>query len=652
MKAVIQFAAEYWNTLWKRKWRFFAAIAVSAILFMISSYYLYNGINKRFMVYTALCVTCGIFIVLPRIERWYLSLIPIVGYLLVVPRKVFERIELPVHDMGRIQPGVPLGNVMIVLLVYLLCLLVFQRVRYAFGIGNILLLIGFLVNYYVVQFRGTSLTANDIMAVGTAAQVVSNYQFTIGAEQWYSILYFICFILFGFWCDIPGKGLKYHIFSSTAAVVGLAGFFYFWNVSDYFEKYDLKGHYWNMSDNQELNGFLLSFGIGIKEGSMDKPDGYSDRMLLEIAHKTDTEYMNTSTDVKPDIIFIMNEAWSDLKVLGNLVTSEPYMPFVDSLDKNVIKGNLHVEVLGGLTANSEFEALTGDSLTFLPPGSIPYQLQVKRDMYALPRVLKAQGYETMAMHPSTGNAWRRDDVYDYFGFDEFIDIDKFGTEYLYERAFISDECNYNEIIYQYENRDTSKPWFLFNVTIQNHGDYYGGIDMPISITEIGGGQIQGYLYDAETYLNLVKISDGAFEKLVTYFENVDTPTIICMFGDHQPSLGNDFYNNIFSGSDLSEEEQTERKYITPYLIWANYDIENKEYGDMSANYLGAVLAECAGLELPVYYKYLLNLQKEYPVISSFTINEIKEVDEVQQYKMLQYNHLMEKEPLQNLYIAE
>lgn len=651
MEMILRYLGEYCNKLKNRKKYILTAAVMTIALFVLSSCFLYTGINKRFVLYTFLCIGCGLFIALPRVEKWYFNSVLLVGYLLVVPKKIFERIELPVHNMERIQPGIPLGSICIILLVYVLCLLLFQRVRYALGIGNILLLAAFLINYYVVEFRGTALSFNDIMAVRTAAQVVDNYQFSVGAEQWYSVLYFLFFILLGFWCDLPGKGLKYHAAVCVTAFVGLFGFYYFWNVSDYFAFYGLRGNYWNVADNHHVNGFLMSFGISIREGKMEKPEGYSEKALKEIAENAEREYAAEieNTGVKPDIIFIMNEAWSDLSVLGPLETSEPYMPFVDSLEGNVVKGNVYVNIIGGLTANSEFEALTGDSLTFLSSSAIPYQLQVNHDMYALPRILKEQGYATMAMHPSVETAWNRDDAYDYFGFDEFVDINDFQTEYEHLRTFISDACNFGEIIWQYEHRDTSKPWFLFDVTIQNHGDYYGGIDMPIKITKVGNNGGQGYLYDAETYLNLVKITDDAFKELIGYFEKVDTPTIICMFGDHQPSLGDDFYDSIFAESGLSAEEQSGRKFITPYVIWTNYDVDLKEYGDLSVNYMGAALMESAGLELPPYYKFLMNLQKKYPVISGATINQIRDEEEIKKYKMLQYNQLIDRNAYKELY---
>ena len=43
------------------------------------------------------------------------------------------------------------------------------------------------------------------------------------------------------------------------------------------------------------------------------------------------------------------------------------------------------------------------------------------------------------------------------------------------------------------------------------------------------------------YLSLIKMSDDAFKKLVNYFKKVKEPTIILLFGDHQPHLPDSFY---------------------------------------------------------------------------------------------------------------
>lgn len=643
---------DVWKDIWNKKIRLAAGCGVSVLLFLLSWHYLFEGFNKRFVMFTGLSLFTGLFVILPKLKNRYLAIASVICYLAVVPARIFLRIELPNYDLSRLSPGAQTANVIIILAIFGVFLLVFQRTGIAFVGGNIFLLCLTLINHYCILFRGSGLTYLDLRATTTAISVLGNYRLTMSGELWYTILYFCLFISLGRWCDLPFHGKKYHIAVTAVSLCGCLLFWWFWDRSGYLEKNNLHGYYWNVADNEQLNGFLLNFGIGIKELHMEKPQGYSRAALEEIAQLAEENYQGpASGDQKPNIIFIMNESWADLRVLGNLETTQEYMPFVNSLTESTVKGNTYVKIWGGLTANSEFEALTGDTLAFLSPTAIPYELQVNHDMSSIATVLKDQGYQTMAMHPSGPAAWNRGEVYPYFGFDEFIDQGEFQTPYLYLRDFLSDECNFNEIIWQFEHRDQEKPFFLFDVTIQNHGDYYGNMDMPLAITKVGGvaAEDAGYLYDAETYLNLMVETDQAFESLIQYFEQVDEPVIVCMFGDHQPHLGNDFYQAIFADSGLTEQEQTERKYITPYVIWANYDVDFPEYGDLSANYLGAVLLECAGVQLPPYYKYLLELQKQCPVISYETVEELAQDKGILQYRMLQYNQLMEPDYIKDIF---
>lgn len=650
-----EYVIQYFKEALKKKARLMTAVVFSVLLMVVTYKCLGGNMNiKQLIISISLNLFSGLLIAFPMPCNKYLSIPIILLYILFVPAKLFVRIEYPIHDMSRIQAGAEFANVLIVILIYMLLLLVFQRVHLALGFGTLFILAVSLINFYLNAFRGTCLTYNDLIATKTALSVMDNYQLFMTWELWYSIIYFVFFICLGFWCKIPYKNWIYHTTVSVIAIIYILFFYMFWNKSDYLQEHELQGHYWNMEANEALNGFLLSFLISMDEGDMDKPIGYSDRALAEIketvlAEKEDNEPEN----LRPNIIFIMNEAWSDLRVLGNIETTEPFMPFVDSMSQNTLKGNVHVEILGGLTANSEFEALTGDSLAFLAPSAIPYQLQINHPISSIATVLKEQGYQTIAMHPSGPVAWNRNKAYDYMGFDDFIDANDFQVEYEYLRDFISDECNFNEIIYRYEQRDKNKPFFLFNVTIQNHGSYYGGLDLPIEVLKIGNVKAEdaGYTYDLQTYLNLIKITDSSFEQLITYFSNVEEPTIICMFGDHQPFLTDDFYQAIL-GNNSPTDSDIKNKYITPYVIWANYDTEFEQYGDISANYLGAVLLECANVEIPIYYEFLLGLQTEYPVLSHlgcldaagqlFDINECLDAERIVNYRMLQYNHLMEK----------
>jgi phosphoglycerol transferase MdoB-like AlkP superfamily enzyme len=640
--------------------RLTGSVLITLVMLMISVY-AWDGINKRLIICLGLSLATGVLLLLPKLPN--LLTVPLTAfYLLVVPLKIFQRVELPFHDMTRIVDGVTSLTIAFIICVYLFFFLFSQRSSIALGAGNIFLLFFFLVEFYIDKFRGDLLRPSDFKAVGTAMTVIGNYNFSLTSEALYTILYFAFFISLGFKLQIY-MNKRVHIGISAAAVLLIGGWYFTVMETQYPIEKEITGHYWNMSENRSLNGNYLSFFVLLRESRFDIPSGYSEETVNEIAQTAATAYVKTSeTEQKPDIIMIMNESWSDLGVLGELDTSQDYMPFLNSLEENTIKGNLYVSIWGGLTANTEFEALTGNSLSLLSPTTIPYQNQVNHDMPSLARVLAAQGYKTMAMHPNSSETWNRRNVYSYLGFDESVFLDDWQVPYEYVKDFISDECNFNEIIWRYENRNQDAPFFLFDVTIQNHGSYYGQVPLDIEVNKIGNVSADeaGYTYDLQTYINLVKVTDEAFEKLIEYFKNVDRPVIICMFGDHQPILSDNFYEAIFSESELTEREQNIKKYITPYVIWANYDVDWEDYGDMSANYLSTVLMESSNLKMPAFYQYLSEMRKKYPILTiqgcleqngnMVDISDIWDTESILEYRILQYNQLYEKKYLNEIFV--
>lgn len=105
MRVILQHLRNVWKEVKRRKVRLAIAVLVATCLFVISTHYLYSGINKRLLVYTVLSLGVGVFLACPRLKKWYLSCLCVIGYLCFVPRKMFQRMELPVHDMSRIQGG-------------------------------------------------------------------------------------------------------------------------------------------------------------------------------------------------------------------------------------------------------------------------------------------------------------------------------------------------------------------------------------------------------------------------------------------------------------------------------------------------------------------------------------------------------------------
>ena len=50
---------------------------------------------------------------------------------------------------------------------------------------------------------------------------------------------------------------------------------------------------------------------------------------------------------------------------------------------------------------------------------------------------------------------------------------------------------------------------------------------------------------AEQYLTLVNQTDEAFCRLMEYFQGVEEPTLVVMFGDHQPALEPEFLDRAY-----------------------------------------------------------------------------------------------------------
>ena len=310
-----------------------------------------------------------------------------------------------------------------------------------------------------------------------------------------------------------------------------------------------------------------------------------------------------------------------------------------------------MSIFGSGTCNSEFEFLTGNSMAFLQSGIIAYTQVVKGKLPNMTYLLKEQGYGgNLALHPYLATGWNRVEVYQEMGFENFYSESDFTNPLMY-RKYISDQSNMEKIVELYENReDTAEPFYLFNVTMQNHGGFdkaYSNFTNDVLITDNHKNE------QAEQYLSLVKKSDEAFQYLVEYFSKVDEPTIIVMFGDHQPAVESKFYESLLgkSTAELTPEELM-KKYQTPFIIWANYDIKETTIDKMSANYLGAYVMQEAGLEMSPYQKFLMKLYEKLPVLNAMgaidaegnyyeSAKETPYEDMVKEYQILQYNNLID-----------
>ena len=578
-----------------------------------------------------------------------------------------------------------LGNYLLVVIMYFVFFALTGSFRVAYLTVNPVLF-GFAVAHsYIMDFRGTPFLPMDFLSIKTAAGVANTYNYTPTYKVMTAALIFIFIIIIGIKTKTPEYNLPTKIISrastGTFSLVLLI-LFYFTSV---FADMGVKPDFWNQTRGYHNYGFAFNFFANTKYLYMSEPNNYNPDALKEyVSSVVDTSSDNTDPDEddydKPNIICIMNESLADLSVLGNLTANEDYMPFMRSLTENTVKGNLYVPVIGAGTSNTEFEFLTGHTTAFLPSGSNAYMLYIKNPLASLVSTLEAQKYSSYALHPYYAAGWNRTSVYNYLGFNKFTSLENimdislmreyqengsdpnflqalveqyYPGQNMLLRQYISDSYNYKLIIKDYENRDKSRPYFAFNVTMQNHGGYTTSC---VNFEEsIYATSVSKNYNKANKYLSLVKASDNAFKELVEYFEQVDEPTIICMFGDHQPSVETSFIAEVMGVESLSglSLKQEQARHITPFIIWANYDIEERQIDKLSSNYLSSLMLETAGVKLTEYNKYLLKLSETLPVID--TVGYIDNEDNyykwsdvspysalLDEYEKIQYNNIFDQ----------
>ena len=588
-------------------------------------------------------------------------------------------------------------NYLVYLFFYLLIYFITGRYHFAGLMMNIFLFVFGVVNYFVDLFRGTPFIPMDIITFKTGAEVASGYEYSLSWNLiMAAITLFLAYLLNKKILNVKPEKKKHRLFARFLALVYMVIMLLVFFGSDTLAEHGYKPDFWDQSRGYHNTGSWLNFCLNLKYLHVSKPDDYDAAKVEEMLYTYLKDYgVNPDTDVStniltgendyiptsehPNVICIMNESLADLASLGDLQTNEDAMPFMHKLEKNTVKGTLEMPVFGAGTSNSEFEFLSGDAISFLPAGCNVYQSYIKGEQTSLVSSMKALGYSATAYHPYYGAGWNREDVYPALGFDDYISIEDFinndtletykdnndvleyerlvkeqyPDEKILLRRFVSDAYDYKMIKDMYENRDTSQPFFLFNVTMQNHGGYaipYANFDQRIYTSNLSKSYEK-----ANRYLSLVKESDDAFKDLVAYFQKVKEPTIICMFGDHQPSLENEFYSELH-GQDVDslEGEELQKHFATPFIIWANYDIPEAEVGQISANYLSTYVSQLAGLPQTLYQKYLAVLRQEIPVIDTAGYvgndgichtydDETKYSETLRQYQCIEYNNLIDKE---------
>ena len=550
-------------------------------------------------------------------------------------------------------------NVLLYLSIYMLMVSLSKKWKITIWIPNVFFLILGIVNAVVKAIRSTPISGGDIFSIKTAMTVAGSYTLNFDMEFWLKTGAGLCFLIgvLFFTAIFLWQYRKEEQIYPTKVRLTLGGLSLgFWllliGTNSIISMGGVKADYWT----HEVNGFAYNLYLQLKEIVISEPEEYSSEELQQQLQEYSSDQAVMSTEY-PNIIAIMNESFADLEVLGEFETNKEVLPVLKSLKENTIQGDLYVSIYGGNTANSEYEFLTGHSIGYFSERVVPYQMYLHEEKENLFTQMKDLGYETVFMHPYGSYGWNRVAVYNYFGVDRmFFEEDMDSLTHI--RQFATDSSQYEVVKEMLEENKGSEPMFIFDVTVQNHGGYTGKIEQLKKEISLEGKTYE----EVGNYLNLVHESDRALGEFLEYLEDYEEPVAVIFFGDHQPAVESEFVEAM-TGHSMNSMPQSERQkmYITPYFIWTNYDIEEKQDVNMSLNYLSSYAMEVLGLPMTGHQKYLMDLYMEYPIINTVGIMDAEgnhisyqEMDKecgqaVEKYHKIIYNYMFDNKTMNDYF---
>ena len=321
----------------------------------------------------------------------------------------------------------------------------------ATGISGVLFTIVALVNYYTRDLHGSALMPQDIMNLGTAAEVMGSYTLKISdtvvtialcvlpvlgisAVQW--------FLTKNGPKRASWKARGVRVAACAAAIFCVMYFGYFGP-----NPIKPKATYgWAWQETYYKYGYLAGTveATTLMSDPIVKPENYSDQAAQDAAALVQGTYATAETAQEyPDIVLILSESFYDFDLVTDLQADAEIMPVTKNLE-NAVYGHTVSPHVGGGTNNSEYEMLSSNSMTLMP-SITPFNWLNLYGANSLVSYTKSLGYTTMAAHPYTNSNYRRDSAWRALGFDETYFQDDFPTkEYYGNRPYQTDSASYKD----------------------------------------------------------------------------------------------------------------------------------------------------------------------------------------------------------------
>ena len=501
---------------------------------------------------------------------------------------------------------IPEENIWCLILDYLIILLMLspaiflkKKVFYTVLISAILMILS-LCNYFVSIFRGIPLAYSDIYCIGDALSLTKNF---LGDNSiiFISIGLVILFVFLVILFIKDKKDIRITSNLNIIFVVALAigTYSYYLNLIN---NKTLIYYSANMVKTYRYNGYVYSTLESGLRFIRFKPNNYNEDSIMAIRKQVDlsttsskeiavasTKLTNISksSSNKPNIIFVQLEGFMDPRTINGVMYNTDPIPNFRKLQKNGISGKMKSPSIGGGTARTEFEVMTGIDLEFLTDGEVPhYTILGHETLNSVASTLKKQGYSTHAIHNNQGNFYNRNKAYSSLSYDTYTSVEYMDNVERTETNWAKDTVLTKYIKECLESSEGSD--LVFTISVEGHSPYptdSDKYDFPIKVVNSKLKESdQNQIY---YYINKIHESDEFIGDVVDLVDSLDEDTIVVFYGDHTPAL-----------DLLNRDEGNVDRTTTPYAIYSNFDLDTDfKGGDISAYQMSTIMLSLAGVDL-------------------------------------------------------
>lgn len=231
---------------------------------------------------------------------------------------------------------------------------------------------------------------------------------------------------------------------------------------------------------------------------------------------------------RPIHAVLLESLWDPRQLEAYRFSSDPFDPAFRAAWEAGGRSTVLVPSFGGATANAEFEFLCA-----LPSlrGSVTFEDALRNPVPCLPRLLRAAGYETVAIHPHMADYWNRQNAYPRLGFESYRPISAFARDDL-DGAFLADASTFRQVREWAVGEPATRPRFTWLVSLGSHYPYDRNAGKRPDLVRVTPAAPL-----LQAYANATRYTTAAFMDYVESILASEPDALIVAFGDHAPVLG-------------------------------------------------------------------------------------------------------------------